>query len=353
MATANDKSQKLRRVRLEDIAQRCEVSISTVSRALTGAKGVRPEIRRKVTEAALSARYPVAAGLAGMRVLLAASGAAMTDYIRNQFTWHVLDGLKARAAELGLEIVTRPIEETARPSAALLEALRDPPIRGLLLLTVDDEATLGAVDAVGKPVVLVNADDPWMRMSSVTPCNRSAARLATDFLAEQGHRRILFLMRPGRRTIERRLEGWRDSLRAHGLSCRDDQVVTVEDWLPDLAERALGQRLDRTGPTFDAVLCAGDSLAAGAIGALAARGIGVPERVSVMGMDDLPLGEFLTPRLTTVHIPMREIGATALDLLQERIAGGSAIARRVELACRIVVRGSVALARANTPAEPR
>ena len=210
-------------MRLEDIAEACGVSLSTASRALAGEKGVRPEIRQQVLEAAKLANYVIPTAIAGQKVILAASSAAMIDYVRNQFTLYVLEGLKERAQALGLEIVTRPIADRDEELAVLKEAQDDPQVAGLLFLTVDDEGMLAATRGFDKPVVLLNGDDPFMRLSSVTPCNRSSARLAADHLIELGHERILFLMRPGRRTIERRYEGWQDALRA-SWACRSTRI---------------------------------------------------------------------------------------------------------------------------------
>jgi DNA-binding LacI/PurR family transcriptional regulator len=72
------------------------------------------------------------------------------------------------------------------------------------------------------------------------------------------------------------------------------------------------------------------------------QGYSVPADVSVMGMDDLPQAAFLNPPLTTMHIPMRELGAVALDLLRETGQASGGIARRIELACHLVERQSVA-----------
>jgi DNA-binding LacI/PurR family transcriptional regulator len=74
---------------------------------------------------------------------------------------------------------------------------------------------------------------------------------------------------------------------------------------------------------------------------LAARGVPVPDAVSVMGMDDLPVVEFWQPPLTTMHLPSREMGGMALDMLREQMRGMREPARRVELACRLVERRSV------------
>lgn len=338
-------ASKPRRVRLDDIAKRCGVSVSTVSRALSSGKGVRPDLRDKIIAAAHAQNYALPSSVAGSKVILAASSAAMIDFVRNQFTTHVMDGLMARAEALGVGVVSRSVSNTAEEEALLKEADQAPDIAGVLFLTLDDDAMLEAARDFAKPIVLVNGDDPFMRLSSVAPCNRSAAHLATDHLLGLGHQRILFLMRPGRRTIERRHEGWRDAMRAAGHTGLDDLVLTVEDWLPDLAQKALARRLsEKQGPDFTAILAAGDSLAAGAIEALRHAGLRVPEDVSVVGMDDLPQAAFLNPPLTTVHIPMRAIGAAALDLLRDKVAGLDGPTRRVELACHLVERQSAAAA---------
>lgn len=343
MATRTGKKGKpSRKVRLEDIAERCGVSLSTVSRALAGEKGVRPDIRSRIAETAKSLNYSVPASLAGRRVILVASSVAMIDYVRNQFTAQVLEGLHKRAELLGVEIVTQPVSSAVQEMRVLQEAAGDDGVAGFLFLTLDDEEALAMTRDFGKPVVLVNGDDPLMRLSSVTPCNRSAARMGTDYLQGLGHERILFLMRRGRRTIERRFEGWRDALTLKGETDPGDLFLEVEDWLPELAADAIERRISARSLDFSAVLAAGESLAVGAMMGLQRAGYRVPEDVSVMGMDDLPQAAFYNPPLTSVHIPMREIGATALDLLLDSAGPLSGPARRIELACHIVERQSTA-----------
>jgi DNA-binding LacI/PurR family transcriptional regulator len=335
------RGKKPRRVRLEDIAKKVGVSLSTVSRALSGEKGVRDDVRIRILEAAKTANYALPNPTPGTKVILAASSAAMIDYVRNQFTLYVLEGIRERAQTLGIDIVTRPIANEAEERRVLEEARTDPEVAGLLFLTVDDERMLAATRDVGKPVVLVNGDDPFMRLSSVTPCNRSAAQVATDYLIDQGHERILFLMRPGRRTIVRRQEGWQDALVHRGLPHPEDLVMAVDDWLPELAQQAIADRIAARGLDFTAVLAAGESLAVGTMAALQSAGYSVPGDVSVMGMDDLPQAAFLNPPLTTVHIPAREIGMTGVDLLRDICSGMPALPRRIELACHIIERQSV------------
>ncbi|MBD8892068.1 LacI family DNA-binding transcriptional regulator [Roseibium litorale] len=341
---AGKKVKPSRKVRLEDIAERCGVSLSTVSRALAGEKGVSADIRAKVAEVARSLNYQVAASLAGRKVILAASSAAMIDYVRNQFTAHVLEGLHQRAETLSVEIVTQPVASAAEDIGMLRTAAADESVAGFLFLSLDDDDLLALTSGFGKPVVLINGEDPLMRLSSVSPCNRSAAHMATAYLQGLGHERILFVMRRGRSTIERRLEGWRDAMLAQKISGADDMVIVVEDWLPELAAAAVEQRIASRKLDFTAILAAGESLAAGAMQAISRAGYRVPDDVSVMGIDNLPQAGFYNPPLTSIHVPMREIGAAALDLLFGAASSLAGPAQRIELACHIVERQSTAVA---------
>lgn len=329
-----------RRVRLEDIAIRCRTSLSTVSRALSGEKGVSHELRTRIQDVARAMRYTPAQELGGARIVLAISQVAMLDYHRYQFSWYVLQGLKARATLLGVDLITHPLNDN--DNGALQALLEEPDVGGVLALTVDDSGFLDMLVNLQKPAVLVNTEDPLMRLSSVLPCNRSATRMACEHLLDRGHRDILFLTHPGRRPIEQREEGWREAMRCRQLICDDSRILTVTDWLPELAERAVIARFRDNPHECTAILCANDSLAIGAINGMRALGVRVPEEMSVMGMNNLPQAEFATPPLTTVHLSVQEIGTLALELLQDIIEGRMAIPRRVELACAIVERQSVA-----------
>lgn len=330
-----------RRPRLQDIAERCGVSVSTVSRALAGRKGVRPDLMRRVLEEAQLIHYPFANSLAGHKVLVAASEAAMIDYGRNQFTWLVIEGLRAGARAKEAELV--PLALPDRDAGPLIEAaMAAPDVAALILLTIDDVSLFDLAVERKWNAVLVNSEDPWMRLSSICPCNRSAARYATDYLLDRGHTDVAFVVRHGRHTIWRRQEGWRDALAARGLTVADRQIVEVDDFVPELAEAAVGERLDRGDFPYTAVLCAADSLAIGTLRALVGRGISVPDDVSVVGMDDLPVGDFLKPRLTTVHIPSHDLGLVAFEVLHEQNGDPERLPRVIELACRMTARDSVA-----------
>lgn len=334
-----------KRLRLADLAKYCGVSPSTASRALSGTPGVRPDLRAKILEAAKSQNYHVPMTIAGMKVIVAASASAMIDYQRNQFTAFVLEGMRERAEVLGLTLLTRAVSNTDDERVMLQEATESDDVAGVLMLTIDEDSMLEPARAFTKPLLLVNGDDPLMRLSSVAPHNRAAAALATRHLKSMGHKRILFLARRGRRTILRRLEGWRDEIEMLPDIAWQKLIVDASDWTPDAAIDAMRAYIEQNGQTFTAVLAAGDSLAAGAILGLRELGLSVPDDVSVVGIDGLPQSDFLEPPLTSVHIPMREVGAAALDMMRDHLGNETWLPRRIELSCQLIERGSVAQAK--------
>ena len=221
-----------------------------------------------------------------------------------------------------------------------------PKLYKVILLNDDREPLLAAIRGRRIPAVLINGEDPEMHVDSVTPGNRFAARQATRRLLALGHRRIMHLTWRGRKTIARRLDGFRDAMTEAGLTPQDAPVLMADGFTPEAGERAVRGWLeahpDRDGVT--GLFCAADNLAFGAMRALRERGLTVPADMSVMGFDGVALGELHVPPLTTVSVPLDEFGHEAIGLLEQRLLAGSAprAAHRLELGCRIIERQSVA-----------
>ncbi|SMX51112.1 LacI family DNA-binding transcriptional regulator [Actibacterium lipolyticum] len=325
-----------KRTRIADIAKQVGVSTATVSRALSGGGYVRDDVAARIRTAALEMNYRVPQNLIGHKVLLAASHDAMIDFQRSQFTMYVLEGLRDRAQKLNIQIENYTFQ-SSDPNSELRDKVASDDFLGVLLLTVDD-ALLDFAQNLACPVTLVNGDDPEMLLSSVSPCNRSAAAMATKHLVDLNHERILFLTKSGRRTIQRRQEGWQDVM---GARFDPNLVVEAADWTAEAAQIAIHKAL-KDGLEFTGVVAAGDILAAGALVALNQAGFKVPDDMSVIGIDGLPQGEYLSPPLTSVAIPMQAVGALSLDLICESAkyleTDIRLPVRRIELACKLAPR---------------
>ena len=173
--------------------------------------------------------------------------------------------------------------------------------------------------------------------------NRRGGHEATAYLAAQKHRLIATITGPlDWPSARARLDGYRDALREAGISADRSMVEPCVDWGLDSGRRA-AERLLESSPKLTAIFAQSDLLALGAIAALRARGMRVPEDVSVVGFDDIPVSSVFDPPLTTVRQPMREVGELAARLIGDRAASSRKVkGTRHVLRAPLVIRGSVA-----------
>ncbi|WP_116131059.1 LacI family DNA-binding transcriptional regulator [Tropicimonas sp. IMCC34043] len=337
-----------KKVGIREISERAGVAISTVSHVLNGTAPISDEVRTRVLDAAretgyLARRRAKGAIAALSRVLVAAPADALPQHDVNLVSWTILSALSRECETRGLRLVPHALEPGG-PPLTLIATAREIGADGIIVINDDSGPLLQAIDSSGLPAVLINGEDPDMHVDSVTAGNRFGARKATNALIALGHRRVLHLTWSGRKTVQRRLDGFRDAFAEAGLSSEDAVVLLAEGFTPACGEAAITDWLARH-PDLDgvtAIFCAADNLAFGAMQALKAAGIAVPADMSVLGFDGVALGEMHSPQLTTVVVPLAEFGAEALNLLEQRVLSGRLprAAHRVELGCVLVERGS-------------
>ena len=166
--------------------------------------------------------------------------------------------------------------------------------------------------------------------------NEGAAYATTSYLLANGHRRIAYVGRTiGLSTTDERVAGHRRALTDGGMDF-DASLVRAGTFTRE-SGAALTDALVKEHPDVTAVFAATDVVAAGVLGALRRRGVRVPEDMSVVGFDDIPLASDLTPALTTVHVPQEQLGREAVRLA---LHGGAE--ERVMLGTHLVIRDSVA-----------
>ncbi|MEK8032925.1 LacI family DNA-binding transcriptional regulator [Ideonella sp. DXS29W] len=185
----------------------------------------------------------------------------------------------------------------------------------------------------------VNRDVKGMRSECFTVDHRVAGRLAATTLLDHGHRYFAVVSGPASASDNRqRLQGFFDALEAAGV---DPKKVPVEegDFAAQSGWEAI-ERLQHAGHRFTALFSANDQMAMGAISCLRHRGVAVPHEVSVVGYDDTDVAAFLSPRLTSVHIPIDEMGLNACRMLLNDCYGlGLPVSREFEP--RMVLRDSI------------
>jgi LacI family transcriptional regulator len=176
---------------------------------------------------------------------------------------------------------------------------------------------------------------------TVSAAHSAGANQATTHLLELGHRRIAAITGPGGwMATDERLRGHRAALADAGV-IPNPSLVVESNFEVDGGRAAAAQLLDLAEPP-SAIFAFNDQLAIGAMQAALERGMRVPEELSIVGFDDTAEAEIVTPRLTTVHQPLAEIGRMGVSLLTRLLENQRLEALHVELQTKLVKRGSTA-----------
>lgn len=339
------------KIGLREVAQEAGVSLSTASHALNGTAPLTNEVRDRVLSCAQRLGYLEKrrnkGSIASLRaIVLAVTGDAAPQSDLNLVSWTILNGLRQECERRAIRIVPS-ISPGNRIDANEIKRLsQTEKVDGIVILNDDRPELIKSLTHLPIPTVIINGEDPAMLLDTVTAGNRFGARQATEHLLSLGHRRILHLTWPGRTTIRRRLDGYIDAFLAANLPAPTDMVVEAASFEPEEGEKAIKALLekDRSLRGATAIFCAADNLALGCLKALNDAGISVPNDISVLGCDDIMPAEFSVPPLSTVQLPSARLGAAAIGLMEQRVIANDALrpAHRLELGCKLVLRGSVA-----------
>lgn len=338
--------------RLAHIAAQAGVSEATVSRVLNGKNGVSAGTREAVLAALdlLGYERPTrlrqrSAGLVGL----------ITPELENPifpaFAQVIAQGLTRQGYT--------PVLATQTPGGStedeLTELLVERGVSGIIFVSglhADSTADMqryARLTGRGVPFVLVNGWTDKVPAPFISPDDRAAVRLAVTHLVELGHERIGLALGPRRFVpVLRKIEGFRQAVSdLLGTSPEEiDQRIAHSLFSVEGGQAAAAELLDR-GCT--AIICASDMMALGAIRAVRARGLLVPQDVSVVGFDDSPLIAYTDPPLTTIRQPVQAMGQAAVRTLLEAIEGTPAAHSEFVFMTELVVRGSTAAVRKPPP----
>lgn len=324
---------------LETVARLAEVSVASASRALNGIRTT-PETLARVTAAAEAIGYAPNAAARSLRSRKTGQiGFAMPD-IANPVYAVMAHSIQQTVQEKGCRLMLHSTEGDVDDELALLSDLKQRYVDGLILCTLNfTEAHATVLRHAPVPVALIGGPTPSLPVDTVRANSRRGAADAVRHLHEVGRRRIAFINGPletvpGR---SRRL-GYLDGLRACSLE-RDDELVEVtSDFTLEPGRHAAERLLERTRP--DAILCANDLLALGALAALRSAGLSIPDDVAIVGMDDTSFAAVSSPPLTSVDLGSGERARIAADLLLQRIERPGRRPRSVGVQPRLVIRAS-------------
>jgi LacI family transcriptional regulator len=309
-------------VTLEEIAKAAGFSVPTVSRALTNSSyPVNPATRQHIIEVAQALGYKPNLAARSLRTDQTNTIGIIVDDILSPFTPPIVRGIQDYLKPfdyLGL-IVNSDWDPEIEQEA--IDTLVSRPVDGIIFVEYSHFAVNETLEQSNKPYVFVHRLFGSNILNSVVPDDHYGAALAVRHLINLGHQRIAYINGPeGWHTSQRRLAGYKDELTANGIAI-DPDLIQPGDWEFEGGYMAATNLLALNHlPT--AVFAANDVMALGAICAIQNASLNVPNDIAIVGYDNRGFARIVRPKISTVSMPVYEMGRTAAEMLLKQIEEG-------------------------------
>lgn len=341
-----------RKITIADIAAEAGVSAPTVSKVLNKHIDVSSETRLRVESIIKERGYisnrsfkPKRTGQAGLVDLI------IIDTLDSYYFLEIIRGLEEALHDAEKHLVLHTMHANILYEQAWIDHIAIRPVDGVVFIVLPEYYShyLETLRSLDIPFAVI---DDWAQphpdIPSVGSTNWLGGLTATEYLISLGHRRIAAISGVSDHLIARaRIAGFRSAMETAGLPVDPDLVRQgrYDHQSGYIETRSL---LDLPEPPT-AIIAACDQQATGIYRALYERGITVPDEMSLIGFDDIPLAQWLSPPLTTIRQPLKEMGQMAATMLLRQIAGESPDTMRVELATSLIVRDSCTPPRSARP----
>ncbi|MEW2116781.1 LacI family DNA-binding transcriptional regulator [Streptomyces sp. NPDC005474] len=330
---------------MADVARHAGVSVATVSHVLNGTRVVRPATRQTVLDAIETLGYSPNTLARSLVTARTRSIGLAVSAISNPYFTEILQGVEACALEHGYSLLLADPHDDPEHERKVVQLLHERRVDGMIVAPSADPGALVAyltrhdVPTVFLDRLVDTPGDSAPRFDQVCAENAEPMVRLMAHLTDLGHKRVgLVAGRPGLSTTAERIAGYRIGLASAGLP-HDERLVAHGDAEPEGAERATAALLTLAAPPT-ALVTADNAMTIGALRALRGRGLTVPDDLALCCFDDFAWADLLTPGLTAIAQPGRDIGAQAVRLLLDRLADPDRPARTVRLPCTFVHRES-------------
>ncbi len=312
---------------IKDLAARTGYAVGTVSRALNNHPNVSEKARQAILAAAEEYGFQLNLNAKQLKQSHSNTILVIVKGTSNELFSEMLESIQSLVAKTPYQLMVDYLDEDANEVIRAVQLCREKKPRGLLFLGGNTRNFAADFDKIDVPSVLATSDASSLdfpNLSSITTDDAQAAHCAMETLISLGHRHIAIIGgdRVHSDTSRVRYEGCLRAFREHGIgfdpeldyqevrySCQDGYQAT--------------KALLSAGRRFTAIFATADVMAIGAIRALWEGGRGVPEDVSVMGIDGLPLGAYLVPQLSTICQSVHQIALRSVDVLLDAMENGT------------------------------
>ena len=310
---------------IKDLAAQTGYSVGTVSRVLNNQPNVSEKARKAISEAAAACDFQLNTNAQQLKQARTQNIIVLVKGSSNQLFGSLVEAIQRRMVGSPYHLVVDYMDEDSNEVLRAMQLCREKKPRGLLFLGGNRRHFMDNYKHIDVPSVLVTNDGsdlPFSNLSSVYCNDDQAVREAIERLIALGHRKIAII--GGNRlisdTTSRRYQGCMDAFDVHGI-----QFDPVQDYRTVRFSYEDGYRgakeLISQNRGYTAIFCMADVMAMGAIRALTDQGLNVPDDVSVVGFDGLPIGEFIVPRLSTVSQSVEALAQRSVELLKQSIEG--------------------------------
>jgi DNA-binding LacI/PurR family transcriptional regulator len=306
----------MKKVSIKDIARAAGVSHSTVSRALRDSHLVNVDTKARIKDLACEMGYSPDARARSLVTGRSYTVGVVVTSIADPFVAEVVQGVESTAHDHGYTVILSSSNSEPEREIAAVEMLRAKRVDCVIVTSSRIGALyLEHLERIGGPVVLINNhnEQSGHYTYTVTVDNRHGSFLATSHLIQLGHHRIAYIAGPADHSSDTdRKAGYRQSLRKQGIPY-DPTLIVPGDGRYAGGMHAAGRLLNMSEPP-SAVFCYNDMTAIGVLQAAREANISVPGDLAVIGFDDIPFASYVSPSLTTINQPKREMGRLAMEM---------------------------------------
>lgn len=329
-------------ITIADVARKAGVSKQTVSRVINGRPDVAPDTRQRIQALIHSMGYepdPIARSMKGRTHTI---GILTPNLLDINFS-AIVQAAQAEAHQQGFFTLIASAQNDFDVPPLLNEMLTRR-IDGLIVINPRDDnryRQLLPLIENGMPIVYIKNSPVNERVSAVCLDDVTGGNLATRYLTSLGHKTIAVIIGPeNEECTKNRLEGFYNALSEAEIQA-EQRLLVQGDWSSQSGSNAVSKLLDYK-VDFTAIFAHNDRMAIGAIHCLQKAGLQIPDDVSVVGYDDLPLSAYLNPPLTTIHQPFSDFGKIGVQLLVETIHQSGKTPKIVRLEPSLTIRDSCA-----------
>lgn len=334
-----DKRRK--KVTLEDVAREAGVSLGTASKSLSSPEKVKPATLKKVLDAVAGMGYVrngVARSLASRKTWRVA---VVYPTLKNPMFSNSIDSLQQSLLEMGYQLVIGSHEYNQKREVKVLQALVESSVDGVILVGTDhDDGVFQMLEMFDIPYLMMWSTDETSYPHTIGFSNRQAAYEIAKHVIAKGHRKVALCGGPaeGNERSRQRRAGFLAALEEANIDIKPEWIIETPFSL-DGGREAIRQLL-QAGELPTVLICGTDLHAIGAMHQCQLSGIDVPDRLSITGFDDIEFASAMTPGLTTVRVPMHEIGVEVARAIVA-IIDNEAPVEALELETRIIERDSL------------